>query len=120
MSLTAWVDDPERLYARDEMRRIVREKLSNLPDRYRIAVVLRDIEQLSTAEAAAALGIPVASLKTRLLRGRLMMREALAPLFDAGAKGGGRCLAATSFAPSSRTSSTRRFPSRSAGWSSIT
>ncbi|HEY2796500.1 MAG TPA: sigma-70 family RNA polymerase sigma factor [Thermoanaerobaculia bacterium] len=87
-SLSPWIDDPERLYARDEMRRLVREKLATLPERYRVAVFLRDIEQLSTSEAAEALDVPVATLKTRLLRGRLMMREALAPLFDAGAKGG--------------------------------
>jgi RNA polymerase sigma-70 factor (ECF subfamily) len=89
-NLAAWVDDPERLYARDELRRIVRERLAKLPDRYRVVVFLRDIQQLTTAEAAAALGIPVPALKTRLLRGRLMLREVLAPLFQdsASAKGG--------------------------------
>jgi RNA polymerase sigma-70 factor (ECF subfamily) len=88
VNMAPWVDDPERLYARNEMRQIVQEALAGLPDRYRIAVFLRDIEQLSTVEAAAALGIPVAALKTRLLRGRLMMREALAPFFDAARKDG--------------------------------
>ena len=44
-------------------------------------MLLRDIEQLSTDEAAAALGLGTATLKTRLLRGRLMLREALAPHF---------------------------------------
>ncbi len=83
----AWVEDPERLYAREEMRRIVRQELAKLPVRYRTAVMLRDIEQLSTAEAAAALDVPVATLKTRLLRGRLMMREALAVYFAAGSAG---------------------------------
>lgn len=81
-NLAAWVDDPEGLYARDELRRIVRERLAELPDRYRVVVFLRDIQQLTTSEAAAALGIPVAALKTRLLRGRLMLREVLAPLFQ--------------------------------------
>jgi len=81
-NLVAWVDDPEKLYARDELRRIVRERLAELPDRYRVVVFLRDIQQLTTAEAAAALGIPVPALKTRLLRGRLMLREILAPLFQ--------------------------------------
>jgi RNA polymerase sigma-70 factor (ECF subfamily) len=78
-----WVEDPERLYAREEMRRIVRQELARLPVRYRTAVMLRDIEQLSTAEAAAALDVPIPTLKTRLLRGRLMMREALAAHFAA-------------------------------------
>src|SRR5947207_2854312 len=49
--------------------------------RYRGCVMLRDLEQLNTEEAATALGLNVATLKTRLLRGRLMLREALAPHF---------------------------------------
>lgn len=39
------------------------------------------MEQFSTAEAAAALGLGIPTLKTHLLRGRLMLREALAPHF---------------------------------------
>ena len=85
--LEAWIDDPERLYAREETRRIVRQELARLPVLYRAAVMLRDIEQLSTAEAAAALEVPEATLKTRLLRGRLMMREALAAYFAGGRTG---------------------------------
>ncbi len=81
--MTEWVEDPERLYAREETRRLVRQELARLPVRYRAAVMLRDIEQLSTAEAAAILDLPVATLKTRLLRGRLMLREALAAHFAA-------------------------------------
>jgi RNA polymerase sigma-70 factor (ECF subfamily) len=81
-----WVDDPERLYAREEMRRLVRQELSRLPVLYRAAVMLRDIEQLSTAEAAAALELPVPTLKTRLLRGRLLLREALSAHFSQGAE----------------------------------
>ncbi len=83
-----WVDDPERLYAREEMRRLVREALGRLPVRYRAAVMLRDIEQLSTAEAAAALELPVPTLKTRLLRGRLLLREALSAHFSQGPEDG--------------------------------
>lgn len=81
--VAAWVEDPEGLYAREETRRLVRQELARLPVRYRTAVILRDIEQLSTAEAAAALDLPVATLKTRLLRGRLLMREALSAHFSA-------------------------------------
>ena len=77
-----WVEDPERLYAREEVRRLVHRELARLPVRYRAAVMLRDIEQLSTAEAAAALELPVPTLKTRLLRGRLMLREALSAHFS--------------------------------------
>ena len=52
--------------------------------------MLRDLEQLSTEEAATALGLNEATLKTRLLRGRLMLREALAPHFGRRRRGEGR------------------------------
>jgi RNA polymerase sigma-70 factor (ECF subfamily) len=57
-----------------------------LTAKYRVVLVLRDIEQLSTEEAAAALGLGVSTLKSRLLRARLMLREALASHFAISAK----------------------------------
>lgn len=81
----AWTDDPERLYQREELRAMIERAVTSLPVPYRLAVVLRDLEQFSTAEAAAALGLGVPTLKTHLLRGRLMLREALAPSFIPGA-----------------------------------
>jgi RNA polymerase sigma-70 factor (ECF subfamily) len=80
-SVFAWADDPEQLYQREELRALVERAVTSLPLPYRMAVFLRDLEQLSTAEAAAALGLGVPTLKTHLLRGRLMLREALAPNF---------------------------------------
>jgi RNA polymerase sigma-70 factor (ECF subfamily) len=77
----AWADDPEQLYQREELRALVERAVASLPMRYRMAVLLRDLEQLSTAEAAVALGLGIPTLKTHVLRGRLMLREALAPHF---------------------------------------
>ena len=51
-------------------------------------IVLRDVEQLSITETAQALGITEAAVKTRLMRARLMMRDALAPGFDGAWKKG--------------------------------
>jgi len=82
--LRAWVEDAEGLYSREETRRLVEQAILRLPPKYRVVVLLRDIEQLSTEEAAAALGLGTATLKTRLLRGRVMLRNALAPHFTAG------------------------------------
>jgi RNA polymerase sigma-70 factor (ECF subfamily) len=48
---------------------------------YRVVLLLRDIEQLSTEEAAAALGLGIPALKARLFRGRLMLREVLSAHF---------------------------------------
>jgi RNA polymerase sigma-70 factor (ECF subfamily) len=76
-----WADDPERLLAASQMNELVREAVLRLPEKYRVAVLLRDINQLSTEEAAAVLELSVPALKARVLRGRLMLRESLAPHF---------------------------------------
>ncbi|MBI4470259.1 MAG: sigma-70 family RNA polymerase sigma factor [Acidobacteria bacterium] len=86
--LRAWTDDPEQLYSKEQRRSLVERGLKALPQKYRMAVILRDIEQLSTEEAAQALQLGVPALKSRLLRGRLMLREALAPYFARGQRGG--------------------------------
>lgn len=74
--------DPERRFAAQQIKEIVEEAIAALPRPYRVAIILRDIEQLSNAEAAAALGLGVPALKSRVLRGRLMLREALAEKFQ--------------------------------------
>jgi RNA polymerase sigma-70 factor, ECF subfamily len=79
--LQSWADNPEQQVAAAQRSSLVREAVLRLPEKYRVAVLLRDISQLSTEEAAAALGLNVPALKARVLRGRLMLRESLAPHF---------------------------------------
>jgi len=79
--IQSWADNPEQLYAGSQRCDLVREGVLRLPEKYRVAVLLRDISQFSTEEAAIALGLSVPALKARLLRGRLMLRESLAPYF---------------------------------------
>jgi len=67
--------DPERLYAREEMRQLLDRNLTELSPEMRTAVRLRDIEGLSTQEAAEALGVPENTLKSRLHRARLQLAE---------------------------------------------
>ncbi len=74
----AWRADPEKLYGKQELRRLIEGAIQSLPTIYREALVLRDVEEMSAEEAAEAIGITVPALKSRLLRARLMMREALA------------------------------------------
>jgi RNA polymerase sigma-70 factor (ECF subfamily) len=74
----AWRADPEKLYGKQELRQIIENAVQSLPAIYREAFVLRDIEEMSAEESAEAIGITVGALKSRLLRARLMMREALA------------------------------------------
>lgn len=84
----AWMDDPEQLYSQAEMRSLVESGVMKLPAKYRVVVMLRDIEQLSVEETAAALGLGIPAFKARLLRGRLMLRETLASQFiSSGRKG---------------------------------
>ena len=86
--IRAWSDDPEQLYSKSEVRTLVEDHVMKLPAKYRVVVVLRDIEQLSIEETATALGLGIPALKSRHLRGRLMLRDALTPHFTAGARGG--------------------------------
>jgi RNA polymerase sigma-70 factor (ECF subfamily) len=82
----AWADDPEQLCSQAERRGLVESAVMRLPPKYRVVLVLRDIEQLSGEDAAAALGLGIPALKARLLRARLMLREALSPHFASSAK----------------------------------
>ena len=76
-----WEDNPEQMCSASQVNDLVREAVLRLPEKYRVAVLLRDINQLSTEEAAAALELSIPALKARVLRGRLMLRESLAPHF---------------------------------------
>lgn len=80
--LQDWHDDPEKLYGKQQIREIVEQAIQSLPIIYREVFVLRDVQGLTTEEAAEALGIAIPALKSRILRARLMMREALAGYFQ--------------------------------------
>jgi RNA polymerase sigma-70 factor (ECF subfamily) len=83
----AWQDDPEQCYGKSEIRQLVEKGILALPTNYRVVVMLRDIQQVSTDEVAWQLGLSVPAVKTRLLRGRLMLREWLSPHFMTSVKG---------------------------------
>jgi RNA polymerase sigma-70 factor, ECF subfamily len=64
---------------RREVRERVRAAIDRLPESYRTVVLLRDIEELTTDEAAQALGISTGALKVRLHRARQALRALLDP-----------------------------------------
>lgn len=79
--IQVWDEDPESCYSREELRKLVENEVMKLPVKYRVALILRDLEELSTTEAANALGLTVPGLKARVLRGRLMLRESMVGYF---------------------------------------
>lgn len=79
--IQAWQENPEESYSREELRKLVEQEVMKLPSKYRVALMLRDLEELSTEEAANALGLTIPGLKARVLRGRLMLRESMVSYF---------------------------------------
>jgi RNA polymerase sigma-70 factor (ECF subfamily) len=79
-----WRDIPSEALQRKELREAIQRALDSLAPKYREVFMLRDVQKLNIQETAAALGITEASVKTRLLRARLQMRDALAPGIDGG------------------------------------
>jgi len=69
---------PSEALQRKELRDALVRALASLPQKYREVLSLRDIEHLTSKETAQALGLTLANVKTRLLRARLQMRDALA------------------------------------------
>ena len=74
-----WREIPSETLERNEIRQKLAEALAQLGQIYREVFVLRDMQHLSIEETAKSLGISTASVKTRLLRARLMLRDLLAP-----------------------------------------
>lgn len=72
-----WSDTPDRFASNSELGDRLREGIEMLPDDFRAAVVLRDVEGLSNAEAADVLEITISSFKSRLYRGRVLLRKHL-------------------------------------------
>jgi RNA polymerase sigma-70 factor, ECF subfamily len=74
-----WHEIPSEELERKEVRDLLRKALAMIAEKYREVFVLRDIQHLSIEETAEAIGITPGTVKTRLLRARLMLREILAP-----------------------------------------
>jgi len=74
-----WREIPSEVLERKEIRQKLAQAVATLAEKYRQVFVLRDVQHLSIEETAEALGISRASVKTRLLRARLMLRDMLAP-----------------------------------------
>jgi RNA polymerase sigma-70 factor (ECF subfamily) len=76
-------ESPPGAVLRAELRRLLEQRIDDLPVAFRTVFVMRDVEDMSMPEIADCLGIPAATVRTRLFRARALLREALARDLDA-------------------------------------
>lgn len=88
--------DPEQAAARQDIRRVLERAIDALPEPFRIAFIMRDVEGMSVEETAAQLSLRPETVRTRLHRARMQLREAVrhqldSALTDAFPFAGERC-----------------------------
>lgn len=84
--IAEWRSGPEALAETSETRKKLDEAIEELDDKYRTVFLLRDVEGFSVKETSETLGITESTVKVRLLRARLMLREKLTRHFGDEAK----------------------------------
>ena len=77
-----WRPIPSEALEREEIRQAVQGAINSLSPNYREVLVLRDVQLLSIKDTTTILGLTEATVKTRLHRARLLLRDRLAPGFD--------------------------------------
>ena len=80
------IPTPEASLLRAEMRRLLERKIDALPEDYRTVFMLREVEECSVDETATVLGIPAATVRSRLFRAKARLRESLARELDVAAQ----------------------------------
>ena len=75
-------EQPDAAASRSEVRRLLERNIDALPDQFRTAFILREVEEMSVDEAAACLDIPAATVRSRAFRARALLREAMAREVD--------------------------------------
>jgi RNA polymerase sigma-70 factor (ECF subfamily) len=83
-----WREIPSEALERSEIREALAKALALLEEHYRLAFILRDVNELSITETANILGITRGAVKTRLRRARLMLRDILSPGLQQGGRVG--------------------------------
>jgi RNA polymerase sigma-70 factor (ECF subfamily) len=77
-----WAKRPDDELQSDELRRHIQSAVDGLPEIYRTVFILRDVEGLSTEETGDILGISVPTVKTRLHRARIALRDNISGYFN--------------------------------------
>ena len=89
-------ESPSDAAVRGEVRKVLERRIDELPDAFRSVFVMREVEDMTARETAEALGIPEATVRTRLFRARALLRQALDRDIDTARTGvfgfdGARC-----------------------------
>jgi RNA polymerase sigma-70 factor (ECF subfamily) len=92
----AHAESPSDAALRGEVRKVLERRIDELPEAFRTVFVMREVEEMTARETADALGIPEATVRTRLFRARAQLREALDRDIDSARSGvfgfdGARC-----------------------------
>jgi len=77
-----WASLPLEQLLNEELSSLIKEGIASLPEKYRLVLVLRDMEEFDTAETARILGLTPENIKVRLHRARLFLREKLKAYYD--------------------------------------
>lgn len=80
-----WTNRVDEQALQGELRRVLQEAIDGLPDEYRTALVMHDVEGLSNPDIAETLGISLPAVKSRVHRSRLFVRKKLADYLKDGA-----------------------------------
>jgi RNA polymerase sigma-70 factor (ECF subfamily) len=81
LQVPAWATLPLDQVLNEELGRTLKQAIVQVPEKYRVVLVLRDIEGFSTEESAQILNLTPANIKVRLHRARLFLREKLKTYF---------------------------------------
>jgi RNA polymerase sigma-70 factor (ECF subfamily) len=83
-NVPAWASLPLKQVLNEELNRTLKDAILELPRKYRMVLVLRDVEGFSTEESAQILNLTTANIKVRLHRARLFLRDKLKSYFNDG------------------------------------
>jgi RNA polymerase sigma-70 factor, ECF subfamily len=97
--LADWSQNPEEELLSAERRHVLERAIDSLPDHYRAVLVLRDVEELTNEEVAALLDESVSSVKSRLHRARMVLREELTRVFAGSPVSPGRIVTSATGVP---------------------
>lgn len=82
-----WSELPDEILLSDESSGLIQAAIDRLPETMKAVLILKDVEGMKNEDIAQALGLSVPAVKSRLHRGRLILRQALGEYFSKYAKG---------------------------------